>query len=41
MIETVTLITGASDGLVNKAGAQAHRIIPRWLLRKVTAAIKY
>ena len=31
----------AIPGLVNKAGAQAHRIVPRWLLRKVTAAIKY
>ena len=27
-------------GLVNKAGAQGHRYLPRWLLRKVTAAIK-
>ena len=31
----------AIPGLINKAGAQAHRIVPRWLLRKVTAAIKY
>ena len=31
----------AIPGLVNKAGAQAHRFMPRWLLRKVTAAIKY
>ena len=31
----------AIPGLVNKAGAQAHRLMPRWLLRKVTAAIKY
>ena len=31
----------AIPGLVNKAGAQAHRLVPRWLLRKVTAAIKY
>lgn len=31
----------AIPGLANKAGAQAHRIVPRWLLRKVTAAIKY
>ena len=31
----------AIPGLTNKAGAQAHRIVPRWLLRKVTAAIKY
>ena len=30
----------AIPGLANKAGAQAHRIVPRWLLRKVTAAIK-
>ena len=30
----------AIPGLVNKAGAQAHRLLPRWLLRKVTAAIK-
>jgi short-subunit dehydrogenase len=28
-------------GLVNKAGAQGHRLLPRALLRKVTAAIKY
>ena len=31
----------AIPGLVNKVGAQAHRFMPRWLLRKVTAAIKY
>ena len=31
----------AIPGLVNKVGAQAHRLVPRWLLRKVTAAIKY
>ena len=31
----------AIPGLVNKAGAQAHRFMPRWLLRKVTAAMKY
>lgn len=31
----------AIPGLVNKTGAQAHRLVPRWLLRKVTAAIKY
>ena len=31
----------AIPGLVNKAGAQAHRLMPRGLLRKVTAAIKY
>ncbi|MEO5578606.1 MAG: SDR family oxidoreductase [Sphingomicrobium sp.] len=31
----------AIPGLANKAGAQAHRLVPRWLLRKVTAAIKY
>lgn len=30
----------AIPGLVNKAGAQAHRFMPRSLLRKVTAAIK-
>ena len=30
----------AIPGLVRKAGAQAHRFMPRWLLRKVTAAIK-
>ena len=30
----------AIPGLGNKAGAQAHRVVPRWLLRKVTAAIK-
>ena len=30
----------AIPGLANKAGAQAHRFMPRWLLRKVTAAIK-
>ena len=30
----------AVPGLINKAGAQAHRIVPRCLLRKVTAAIK-
>ena len=30
----------AIPGFANKAGAQAHRVIPRWLLRKVTAAIK-
>ena len=28
-------------GLINKAGAQGHRLLPRALLRKVTAAIKY
>ncbi len=31
----------AIPGLVNKAGAQGHRLLPRWLLRKVTASIKY
>ena len=31
----------AIPGLVNKAGAQAHRLFPRSWLRKVTAAIKY
>ena len=31
----------AIAGVVNKVGAQAHRFMPRWLLRKVTAAIKY
>lgn len=30
----------AIPGLVNKAGAQGHRLLPRWLLRKVTASIK-
>ena len=27
-------------GLVNKAGAQGHRLLPRWLLRKITGSIK-
>ncbi len=27
-------------GVANKAGAQGHRLLPRWLLRKVTASIK-
>ena len=27
-------------GLANKAGAQGHRLLPRWLLRKITGAIK-
>ena len=27
-------------GLVNKAGAQGHRLLPRWLLRKVTGSMK-
>ena len=27
-------------GLVNKAGAQGHRLLPRWLLRKVTGMVK-
>jgi len=27
-------------GVVNKASAQGHRLLPRWLLRKVTASIK-
>ena len=27
-------------GVVNKAGAQGHRLLPRWLLRKVTGTIK-
>ena len=31
----------AIPGLFNKVGAQGHRFMPRWLLRKVTAAIKY
>ncbi len=31
----------AIPGLVNKAGAQGHRFLPRWVLRKVTASIKY
>ena len=30
----------AVPGLANKIGAQAYRFLPRWLLRKVTAAIK-
>ena len=30
----------AIPGLANKAGAQAHRFMPRWLLRKVAGAIK-
>ena len=30
----------AIPGLVNKVGAQGHRLLPRWLLRKVTAAMK-
>jgi short-subunit dehydrogenase len=30
----------AIPGLVNKAGAQGHRLMPRWLLRKVTGSIK-
>ena len=30
----------AIPGLFNKVGAQAHRLLPRALLRKVTAAIK-
>ena len=30
----------AIPGLVNKVGAQSHRFMPRWLLRKVTAAMK-
>jgi hypothetical protein len=31
----------AIPGLVNKIGAQGHRLVPRWVLRKVTAAIKF
>ncbi len=31
----------AIPGLINKVGAQGHRFLPRWLLRKVTAGIKY
>ncbi|MCY7399330.1 MAG: SDR family NAD(P)-dependent oxidoreductase, partial [Sphingomonas bacterium] len=27
-------------GLVNKASAQGHRLLPRWLLRKVTGSMK-
>ena len=27
-------------GLVNKVGAQGHRLLPRWLLRKVTGSMK-
>ena len=30
----------AIPGLINKAGAQAHRFMPRWLLRKVMGKIK-
>ncbi len=30
----------AIPGLINKAGAQGHRLLPRWLLRKVTGSIK-
>ena len=30
----------AIPGVVNKAGAQGHRLLPRWLLRKVTGSIK-
>ena len=30
----------AIPGLVNKAGAQGHRLLPRWLLRKVTKSMK-
>jgi short-subunit dehydrogenase len=30
----------AIPGMINKAGAQGHRLLPRWLLRKVTASIK-
>ncbi|MDQ3075394.1 MAG: SDR family oxidoreductase [Pseudomonadota bacterium] len=30
----------AIPGLVNKAGAQGHRLLPRWLLRKITGSIK-
>ena len=27
-------------GLVNKASAQGHRLLPRWLLRKITGSLK-
>ncbi len=27
-------------GLANKAGAQGHRLLPRWLLRQITGSIK-
>ena len=27
-------------GLANKAGAQGHRLLPRWLLRKITGSFK-
>ncbi len=27
-------------GLVNKAGAQGHRLLPRWLLRRIAGSIK-
>jgi short-subunit dehydrogenase len=30
----------AIPGAVNKAGAQGHRLLPRWLLRRVTGSIK-
>ncbi|MCA1748919.1 MAG: SDR family oxidoreductase [Sphingomonadales bacterium] len=30
----------AIPGLVNKAGAQAHRFMPRWLLLKIAGSIK-
>ena len=30
----------AIPGLVNKAGSQGHRLLPRWLLRKITGSIK-
>ena len=31
----------AIPGLVNKGSAQAHRYIPRWLLRKIIARMKF
>ena len=27
-------------GLVNKAGAQGHRLLPRWLLRRIAGSMK-
>ena len=30
----------AIPGLVNKAGAQGHRLLPRWLLRRIAGSLK-
>lgn len=30
----------AIPGLVNKAGAQGHRLMPRWLLRRIAGSLK-